>query len=222
MSTIGSITSQTASSSNTDQAGLIGDYSTFLTMLTTQLQHQDPMEPMDASQFTDQLVQFSAVEQQIKSNEQLENLSAMMTASNALGVLNFVGTEVSVDGSTGKMSAYGDIDFGFSSDAAGTAEITIRNENGDIVANYTDIEIKEGEQTFTWDGTDGSGNRMGEGTYTIQINAKDANSNALDIDTTTKGIVEDIDFSSNEPLLLVNDQRITTAQIISVSTPSTS
>ena len=57
------------------------------------------MDPMDSSQFTEQLVQFSGVEQQIKSNEQLENLASMMTSSNALGVLNFVGTTVTIDGS---------------------------------------------------------------------------------------------------------------------------
>ena len=54
---------------------LVQNYETFLSILTTQLQHQDPMDPMDSSQFTQQLVQFSSVEQQIRSNDQLENLA---------------------------------------------------------------------------------------------------------------------------------------------------
>ncbi|PLW75615.1 flagellar hook assembly protein FlgD [Cohaesibacter celericrescens] len=221
MTTIGSITSQAVSAGTTDQADLIGNYETFLTLLTTQLQNQDPMEPMDSSQFTEQLVQYSAVEQQIKSNEQLENLASMMTSSNALGVLNFVGTTVTINGSQGYLSDFGSTNFAFSTSEKGTANITIRNEAGEIVSYQPDVSISSGEQSYKWDGTDGSGNRMGKGTYSIQIDAKDEDGNALSITSDTTGVVENVDLTSSEPMLLVNGQKVPTSQIKYVGTSST-
>ena len=216
MTTIGNVTSQAPSVSRGDGAGLIQNYETFLTILTTQIQYQDPMEPMDSSQFTEQLVQFSSVEQQIKSNQQLENLTSMMTASNALGVLNFVGTNVKVDGSRGQLGSFDTVPFGFKASTAGSAEITIRNSNGEIVANFNEVEIKEGDQTFEWDGKDGSGNRLSPGTYSILISAKDANDKRISIDTDTTGIVQNVDLSGSEPMLIINGQRIPTSQVLSV------
>ena len=73
------------------QASLADNFDTFLTILTAQIQNQDPLEPMDSSKFTDQLVQFSGVEQQIKSNKQLEQLLAA-TNTNAGAALSGYGT----------------------------------------------------------------------------------------------------------------------------------
>ena len=220
MTTIGSVIPQTAASSTGDQAALINNYQTFLTILTTQLQHQDPMEPMDSNQFTEQLVQFSSVEQQIRSNEQLESLQSMMTASNALGVLNFVGTNVAIDGSKGYLSDLGGIDYNYNSPSTGTAEVTIRNEAGEIVANYTGVEISSGDNVYTWDGTDGSGNRMGKGTYSVQIAAEDTSGATIRLAMETTGLVTDVDLSSSQPMLMIGDQKIPTSQIKSVSATS--
>ncbi|TLP48167.1 MULTISPECIES: flagellar hook assembly protein FlgD [Cohaesibacter] len=222
MTTIGNITSQAVSNSAQDKTGLVQNYETFLTLLTTQLQNQDPMEPMDSSKFTEQLVQFSAIEQQIKSNEQLENLANMMTSSNALGVLNFVGTTVTVDGSRGNLSSYGSVDYSLESESAGSAEITIRNDAGDIVYNEADVSLTEGQQTFKWDGTDSSGNRMAPGTYWIQINAKDAEGAAISVDTDMTGVVDNVDLSSSQPMLIINGKSVPTSQIKSVARPTDS
>nr|WP_321456000.1 flagellar hook capping FlgD N-terminal domain-containing protein [uncultured Cohaesibacter sp.] len=217
MTSIGSIASQAVTSASNDNTSLIQNYETFLTVLTTQLQHQDPMDPMDSSQFTQQLVQFSSVEQQIKSNEQLENLASMMTSSNALGVLNFVGTTVKIDGSQANLNQYGSATYTFTSEDAGTANISIKNANGNIVYQQSDVAISEGEQTFKWDGTDNSGNRMQKGTYTISFETEDEEGNSLNIDTDATGVVSDVDLSSSVPLLIVNGQSIQTSQIKSVS-----
>ncbi len=222
MTTIGNITSQAISSSSKDKSGLVQNYETFLTLLTTQLQNQDPMEPMDSSKFTEQLVQFSAIEQQIKSNEQLENLAGMMTSSNALGVLNFVGTKVTIDGSRGDLKSWGSVDYKFESPSEGSAEITVRNDAGKIVFNQADVSITKGEQTFKWDGTDSSGNRLANGTYTIQIHAKDAEGTGILIDTDVTGVVENVDLSSSEPLLIINGQKVPTSQIKSVANATAS
>ena len=222
MTTIGNISSQAITSSSSDQQGLIQNYETFLTLLTTQLQNQDPMNPTDSNQFTEQLVQFSGVEQQIKSNEQLENLATMMTSSNALGVLNFVGTTVTVDGSQAQLTSFGSVNYGFTSPQEGTADITIRNASGNIVFNQTGVSLTEGDNTFRWDGRDSAGNRMGNGSYSIQITAQDADGTGMTVNTDTTGVVENVDLSSSEPMLIINDQRVPTSQIRSVARPTTS
>ncbi|WP_321447535.1 flagellar hook capping FlgD N-terminal domain-containing protein [uncultured Cohaesibacter sp.] len=217
MTSIGSITSQAVTSASADSSSLIQNYETFLTVLTTQIQHQDPMDPMDSSQFTQQLVQFSGVEQQIKSNEQLENLASMMTSSNALGVLNFVGTTVKVDGSQSYLNDFGSSTYSFSADAAGTADISIRTLDGNTVYTTNDVNITEGEQTFTWNGTDNSGNRLPKGTYVIHFDtANEDGGTEVSIDTDTMGVVSDVDLSSSVPMLMVNGQAIQTSQIKSV------
>ena len=220
MTSIGSITSQAVTSATADTSNLIQNYETFLTVLTTQIQHQDPMDPMDSSQFTQQLVQFSGVEQQIKSNEQLENLASMLTSSNALGVLNFVGTTVKVDGAQSYLNDFGSTSYSFSSDAAGSADITIKAADGTEVYRSSNVSIKSGEQTFTWSGTDNSGNRLPKGTYTINFE-QDADSD-LAIETDTVGIVTDVDLSSSVPMLLVNGQTVQTSQIKSVGVDTSS
>ncbi|WP_319413015.1 flagellar hook capping FlgD N-terminal domain-containing protein [uncultured Cohaesibacter sp.] len=222
MTSIGSIASQAVTSSSTDNNSLMQNYETFLTVLTTQIQHQDPMDPMDSSQFTQQLVQFSSVEQQIKSNEQLENLASMMTSSNALGVLNFVGTTVKVDGAQSYLNDYGSTSYSFTADADGTANISIRNSDGEVVYNASNVSISDGEQTFTWSGTDNSGNRMPKGTYRITFDAETASGNEVNIETDTVGIVTDVDLSSSVPMLTVNGQTIQTSQIKSVGIDTSS
>lgn len=217
MTSIGSITSQAVTNASSDSSSLIQNYETFLTVLTTQIQHQDPMDPMDSSQFTQQLVQFSGVEQQIKSNAQLENLANMMTSSNALGVLNFVGTTVKVDGSQSYLSDFGSTSYSFSSDEAGSADISIRTLDGNTVYTKNDVNITKGEQTFTWKGTDNSGNRLPKGTYIIHFDtANEDGGTEVKIDTDTVGIVSDVDLSSSVPMLMVNGQAIQTSQIKSV------
>ena len=93
--------SQASSSagSKTDQAlaNLDDTYNNFLQLLTKQLQNQDPLNPMDTAQFTQQLVGFSQVEQQIASNKSLEKLIALQSSTNAFGAVSFLGNEVAVD-----------------------------------------------------------------------------------------------------------------------------
>ena len=94
----------TTSTAATDGARLADDFDNFLTLLTTQLQHQDPMEPMDSNEFVNQLVSFTQVEQAIKSNKQLESLLSMQTASQAMGALNYMGRTVEATGDTGPLA----------------------------------------------------------------------------------------------------------------------
>src|SRR6478735_7639202 len=93
-------TGSTSDSTGIDKNTLAGNFQTFLTLLTTQLKNQNPLDPLDTNQFTQQLVQFAQVEQQLKQNEQLTTLVSLEKTASATQALGFVGRTVSVDGST--------------------------------------------------------------------------------------------------------------------------
>src|SRR5712675_3738500 len=88
------------SSTGTTTPGIADNFQTFLTLLTTQLQNQNPLDPLDTNQFTQQLVQFAGVEQQLKSNDQLSTLVSLQKPAQSTQALTFVGKTAVVDGST--------------------------------------------------------------------------------------------------------------------------
>src|SRR5260370_11933633 len=97
-SSVGAAT--TSASSLVGQQQIAGNFQQFLQLLTTQLQNQDPLSPLDTNQFTQQLVQFASVEQQLKTNDQLTSLVSLQQTAQSTQALTFVGKTAVVDGST--------------------------------------------------------------------------------------------------------------------------
>src|SRR6201985_3129768 len=97
-------TSSSSSTTGVDQSTIAGNFQTFLTLLTTQLQNQNPLDPLDTNQFTQQLVQFAGVEQQLKTNDQLQSLITLQQTAQSTQALGFVGKVAVVDGSTATLS----------------------------------------------------------------------------------------------------------------------
>jgi flagellar basal-body rod modification protein FlgD len=217
MTAVGGVSAGTQGTAQQDQAGLVGNYETFLTLLTTQLKNQSPLDPMDANQVTEQLVQYSGVEQQIKANQQMENLVAMSAANNALNSLNFVGKTVTIDGSKGNLTNGNTLTYKFNmpSDAKGT--VTIRNASGQVVTVKQGIEFKSGDQSYEWNGKNSAGVRMAPGTYSIQIDALDSNGNNVAATTDRSGKVDKVDVSGSNPLLIIEGQAIAMAQVKSIA-----
>src|SRR6266446_7627197 len=105
-SAVGTASSSSSSSSNStgvNKDTLAGNFTTFLQLLTTQLKNQNPLDPLDTNQFTQQLVQFAQVEQQLKGNEQLATLVSIEKSAQSTTALAFVGQNVAVDGQTAKL-----------------------------------------------------------------------------------------------------------------------
>ena len=117
--------------SATSAAGLADNFQTFLTLLTTQLQNQNPLDPLDTNQFTQQLVQFAGVEQQLKSNDQLKALIAIEKSAQATQALIYVGHTVAVDGSSQQFDRTATWNLKAPKDS--TAAITITNATGQTV-----------------------------------------------------------------------------------------
>src|ERR1700716_1601953 len=126
-------TSSTGSSLTSTAGGtLAGNFQTFLTLLTTQLQNQDPLSPLDTNQFTQQLVQFASVEQQLKTNSQLTTLVSLQQTAQSTQALGFVGKTAVVDGSTATMNK-GSATWDLSVATNSNVNVTIASSTGQTV-----------------------------------------------------------------------------------------
>ena len=190
--------------------GIADNFQTFLTLLTTQLQHQNPMDPLDTNQFTQQLVQFAGIEQQLKSNEQLKSLVEIEKGAQATQALVYVGNTVAIDGSKAQFDK--SATWNFNSEKNTTATITITNSAGQTA--YTgNFNLKQGGSSFVWDGKGNDGVQWPPGSYTLTATGKDASGNNVAISTEVQGIVDSVDLTSTPPLLSIGGQSYTTDKI---------
>jgi flagellar basal-body rod modification protein FlgD len=199
----------------TGGATIAGNFNTFLQLLTTQLKNQNPLSPLDTNQFTQQLVSFASVEQQITMNTQLTSLIALQQTAQSTSALGFVGQTVTVTGSTA-MLANGKATWSYSSPGPASASISIANSTGQTVFSTTQT-VQAGAQTFNWNGRDDNGNSVPAGAYKLTISAKDANGQNVAIATEVQGVVDSVDLSQNPPLLSVGGQTFTVSQIKKIS-----
>jgi flagellar basal-body rod modification protein FlgD len=194
-----------------DGKTIAGNFQSFLQLLTTQLKHQNPLEPLDTNQFTQQLVQFAQVEQQLRSNEQLAALVALQRTAQGTQALNFVGETVVVDGTTTTL-ANGRAAWMLKVPRTSVANVTIRSSTGQTVfsGNFT---MNAGKQPFVWDGRDGSGLQWPDGNYSIAITAQDANGQPVAIPSEIEGVVDSADLTQSPPVLSIAGQNYTLDKI---------
>jgi flagellar basal-body rod modification protein FlgD len=203
-------TSTSNKTSSTATTGIADNFQTFLTLLTTQLQNQNPLDPLDTNQFTQQLVQFAGVEQQLKSNDQLKSLIDIEKSAQATQALVYVGNTVAVDGSKAQFDKSATWNFQAEKDTSAT--ITITNSTGQtaFTGSYT---LKQGNSSFVWDGKGNDGVQWPAGTYTMTATGKDSSGNSVAISTEVQGIVDSVDLTASPPLLSIGGQTYTTDKI---------
>jgi flagellar basal-body rod modification protein FlgD len=208
---INSTVAASASATGIDRNSLAGNFQTFLTLLTTQLKNQNPLDPLDTNQFTQQLVQFAQVEQQIGMNSSLGTLIALQQANQASAALGFLGTTVSVNGDTARL-ADGRASWSFTTNAPASATVTIRSATGQTAYAGT-FAVAAGAQEFAWDGRGNDGTRWPDGSYTIGITAKDATGQAVAISTEVAGVVDGVDVTQQPMQLSIGNQKFTIDKI---------
>ena len=205
-------TSTTASGDSiVNNQEIASNFTTFLQLLTTQLQNQDPLSPMDTNQFTQQLVEFAQVEQQMQSNTQLSTLVSLQQTAQSSAALSYVGATVVVDGSTAQMTnSAATWNLNVTKPAAAT--VTITDATGQTVYSGT-MAVQPGTEQFVWNGLSNSGQQLPDGTYKLTATAVDASNQSTPVTTTIQGKVDSADLTQNPPTLSINGQDFALNQI---------
>ncbi len=208
-----------ASTNSTAMQQLSGNMNTFLTLLTTQLQHQDPLSPMDSTQFTQQLVEYSQVEQQINTNTNLTSLISLQQAGAGASSVGYLGKNVTVTNCNAALTN-GTATWNFTLPAgAATTTVTVTNASGQTVYSGPGATAA-GSNTFTWNGQNNNGNQQADGTYTLAVSATDANGNALTPTVTSTGTVNEINMSGGSPQLMIGSMAVPLTAISLIQNPN--
>ena len=215
-STAAPATTQTSASGGRAAAGFGGDFNTFLTLLTTQLKNQSPLDPLDTNQFTQQLVQFAGVEQQLKSNDTLSSILTAMRSSSTSNAASYIGMKVTADGSTAPLAKGAATWTVNAAKDTKRATVTISNADGAAVATKS-MAFKAGAQAFAWDGRDASGSVQPDGDYRIAITALDATGQSVVVSTELSGTVSAVDVSSGSPTLTVGSSSIPLSKVKTIA-----
>ncbi len=216
-STAGSGSTNNSSTATNNQM-IASNFTTFLQLLTTQLKNQNPLDPLDTNQFTQQLVQFAQVEQQMKSNDTLASLLSLEKNAQQTTALAYVGQTVVVDGSTTALGSNG-ATWSFNAKKVGTASVTIKDSTGQTAYTGT-FPVNPGDQKFTWDGHGTDGKTWPAGNYTMTITATDANSQSVGISTEVEAVVDSVDLTQDPPTLSLNGADYTMDKIKRIVRPS--
>ncbi len=203
------------SAASTAGSRLNTDFGTFLTLLTTQLKNQDPLEPLDSSEFTNQLVQFSSVEQNIATNQNLEQLLNLTFANFATDAVGYIGKEVVAESPTAILTdgtASWDYELAAPADKA---QLFVTDAAGRLV-HTSELQNVSGNQTFAWDGKDSNGRQLTDGAYTLRVVAQDAAENEINVTMKQAGVVSAVEFDNNTPVLTVNGSGIQLSDVITV------
>ncbi|ESQ81364.1 flagellar hook assembly protein FlgD [Asticcacaulis sp. YBE204] len=171
-------TTTTTDTSAATASSLATTYETFLGLLTAQIKNQDPLSPMDSTEWTNQLVQYSSVEQQLKSNEYLKSLVGLSSGSIANSV-NMIGKTAIADIDT---QSFTDQALTWHYELAATAssvQAEVLDADGNTIWKGDASSMTKGDNTFTWDGTDSSGKTVAEGNYTLKITATNSSGTTI-------------------------------------------
>jgi len=204
----------TSGGTNASQ-GLAETFDTFLALLTTQLQNQDPLDPMKSEEFTQQLVQFSGVEQAINTNKKLDDMIQLQTGNQLTSAVSYIGKTVEVlsdqlllrDGAS-------EITYGLDGKASKTT-ITIINEDGDTVRTVNG-NTDSGRHEFVWDGKDNAGNTVPDGVYSFTVIAVGSEDETIDTVTAAVGKVTGIEAVDGTVTLNIGELGATLDKIFAV------
>jgi flagellar basal-body rod modification protein FlgD len=208
-----------ASTVNSGLATMANNYQTFLSLLTAQLRNQDPLSPMDSTQFTSQLTAMTGVQQQLLTNQLLQQIANNGSASNAMeNAANLIGKTVTVDASSATL-ANGTANWSFSLPSAPSSLVmSVVDSNNNVVWTGPVNGSGAGAQTFTWNGQNMAGQQLADGgSYSLNIKAFDASGKAITPITTYKGTVTAIEQVGGQTMATVNGAQTPLSSIVGVS-----
>jgi flagellar basal-body rod modification protein FlgD len=208
--------SSAAASSALATQQIAGNFQSFLTLLTTQLQNQNPLDPLDTNQFTQQLVEFAGVQQQLNTNDQLTTLVSLQQTAQSTQALTFVGKTAAVKGNTTALID-SQATWQLSIPTNSNVNVTIANSSGQTVFSGTYPVAAGANQAFVWNGQGNDGTQWPDGKYTLTASAADSTGTSVGVTTQIQGVVSSVDLTQSPPLLTINGQTYTVNQIQSIA-----
>ena len=193
------------------------EYQTFLTLLTTQLKHQDPTSPMDPNQFTTELVQMTGVQQQLLSNQLLQTLVNNSPSGGVTNSVSLIGKNVTATSATAELTN-GSATWDYSlPETASSATLSIANAAGAVVWTGTAPSFAQGADSFTWNGKTSTGQQLADGSpYTLSITAADAAGVAMTPTISVQGTATSIQTVDGVTMATVNGSQVPVSSITSV------
>ncbi|MDB5654671.1 MAG: flagellar hook capping protein [Tardiphaga sp.] len=220
MSTIASSTATTASTTSSSTAAATASTLTstdFMTLLVSELQNQNPLDPTSTTDFVNQLASYANFDSQTALNS---NMSALTTSFNSLMTLNsanYIGRTVQATGDTGTLQS-GAIDYGYTlNSAAKDVTLTVSDSSGNTVWTGAGTTTS-GANTFTWDGKTTDGTQLADGgQYTLSVTATDSTGASVYGSTTISGVVSSVDFTSSTLQLVIGNTSVSSANVVGVT-----
>ena len=190
----------------------------FLTLLVTQLQYQDPLNPMEGTEFTAQLAQFSSLEQLTNVNDNLEYLQLYQASLNNAQAVNFIGKTVKASGDSVSVTggAAEKIQFDLAGDAS-AAYVYVYDSAGNPVKTIECGALNAGGHSVEWDGTNDDGDGISDGAYTFDVAATDADGNTVGASKFIEAKITGVTFEEGTTCLLSGDVRIAMGDVIEVT-----
>ena len=207
-------TTNSTASTTTTESSAEDDLDDFMTLLLTQLEHQDPMDPVDTTEWTDQLTQYSQLEQQVATNEKLDELIVQGSTTTS-AELSYLGTTVETSGGAAT-AQNGAVNWSYEAPSDAEAiTLDVRDSNGVVVHSET-VYAEDGKTQYSLTLSDlGEGAQNGD-QYTLSAEAYDDDGEELDVNVTSYSTIDGIDMSGSETILLSGDYAIAQSSILRV------
>ncbi|MBW1715893.1 MAG: flagellar hook assembly protein FlgD [Deltaproteobacteria bacterium] len=188
----------------------------FLTLLVTQLKNQDPLNPMESADFTAQLAQFSSLEQLFGMNKTLADIQDTMRAQESGNVLDYIGKLVKTHDNTIFVKD-GNMDSNtYTLEDGAEVAISIYDIEGVEVRRIYAGRKEAGEHDLSWDGRDNSGNLVGNGVYSFEVEATDENGFVVPYDTYLTGEVTGVTYQNTTPYLMIGNKLVAPENVLEV------
>ncbi len=215
---ISSVTASATSASAAMKQAIGMDKDDFLTLLITQLQNQDPLDPMDGTEFMTQMAQLTEVEQAYNTNTNLQNIMSALDNSSSLSAASLVGKNVSAAGSQVALNAGEGAILSYSvPSSAEQVTVTIMDANGAAVRTLTAGQSAPGTSSVNWDGRDAQGNQLASGIYNVSVSGVNSAGNTVACQPLVTGRVEGISYEGTSVTMTVGGVTVPFNNILTVT-----
>ena len=208
-------TPETETTGATDSNDALGR-DQFLTLLVAQLKHQDPLNPLDGTDFTAQLAQFSSLEQQFGMNDNLEAIQESLMAQQSGNCLDYIGKTVRTNGNA-IFTKDGHPDSGaYTLESQADVTIHIYDDQGLEVRRLYAGWQDAGEHTIDWDGRNDAGDPVADGTYTFEVEATDEEGFVVSYDAYLTGEATGVIYEGGMAYVMIGDKLVAPENIVEV------